>query len=93
MGHKLKIAGWVSLGVVAGALTTVSLQTVARGTMAPLPLEELQQLAAVFDPAGAHLAIITGHRDSPLSAWAGEGRGTIFQAAAGKRARSSARHN
>ena len=33
---------------MAGALTTVSLQTVARGTMAPLPLEELQQLAAVF---------------------------------------------
>ncbi|NMM20159.1 MAG: S41 family peptidase [Rhodoferax sp.] len=48
MSQKLKIAGWVSLGVVAGALTTVSLQTVARGTLAPLPLEELQQLAAVF---------------------------------------------
>jgi carboxyl-terminal processing protease len=48
MGQKLKIAGWVSLGIVAGALTTVSLQTVARGTLAPLPLEELQQLAAVF---------------------------------------------
>ena len=48
MRQKLKIAGWVSLGVVAGALTTVSLQTVARGTLAPLPLEELQQLAAVF---------------------------------------------
>ena len=48
MGHKLKVAGWISLGVVAGALTTVSLQTVARGTLAPLPLEELQQLAAVF---------------------------------------------
>ncbi len=48
MGHKLKITGWISLGVIAGALTTVSLQTVARGTLAPLPLEELQQLAAVF---------------------------------------------
>ena len=48
MGHKLKITGWISLGIMAGALTTVSLQTVARGTMAPLPLEELQQLAAVF---------------------------------------------
>jgi carboxyl-terminal processing protease len=48
MGHKLKITGWISLGVMAGALTTVSLQTVARGTLAPLPLEELQQLAAVF---------------------------------------------
>ena len=48
MGQKLKISGWVALGVMAGALTTVSLQTVARGTLAPLPLEELQQLAAVF---------------------------------------------
>jgi carboxyl-terminal processing protease len=48
MGHKLKIAGWVGVGVLAGALTTVSLQTVARNTLAPLPLEELQQLAAVF---------------------------------------------
>jgi carboxyl-terminal processing protease len=48
MGQKLKISGWVALGVMAGALTTVSLQTVARGTFAPLPLEELQQLAAVF---------------------------------------------
>jgi carboxyl-terminal processing protease len=48
MGQKLKTAGWISLGVMAGALTTVSLQTVARGTLAPLPLEELQQLAAVF---------------------------------------------
>jgi carboxyl-terminal processing protease len=48
MGQKLKITGWISLGVMAGALTTVSLQTVARGTLEPLPLEELQQLAAVF---------------------------------------------
>ncbi|MEG1202459.1 MAG: peptidase S41, partial [Comamonas sp.] len=48
MGQKLKIAGWVSLGVMAGALTTVSLQTVARGVMAPMPLEEIQQLSAVF---------------------------------------------
>ena len=48
MGHRLKVAGWISLGALAGALTTVSLQTVARGTLAPLPLEELQQLAAVF---------------------------------------------
>ncbi len=48
MGHKLKIAGWVSVGILTGALTTVSLQTMARGGLAPLPLEELQQLAAVF---------------------------------------------
>jgi len=48
MGNKLKIAGWISIGAIAGALTTVSLQTVARGSLSPLPLEELQQLAAVF---------------------------------------------
>ena len=48
MGNKLKIAGWLSVGALAGALTTVSLQTVARGNMSPLPLEELQQLAAVL---------------------------------------------
>jgi carboxyl-terminal processing protease len=48
MGQKLKIAGWISLGALTGVLTTVSLQTVARSSMAPLPLEELQQLAAVF---------------------------------------------
>lgn len=48
MGHKLKIAGWVAVGAVAGALTTVQLQATARGALAPLPLEELQQLAAVF---------------------------------------------
>ena len=48
MRQQLKIIGWVGAGALAGALTTVSLQTVARGNMAPLPLEELQQLAAVF---------------------------------------------
>ncbi len=48
MGQKLKIAGWIAVGAMAGALTTVSLQTAARGAFAPLPLEELQQLAAVF---------------------------------------------
>ena len=48
MGQKLKIAGWISIGAMAGALTTVQLQAVARGGLTPLPLEELQQLAAVF---------------------------------------------
>lgn len=48
MGQKLKIAGWIGVGMVTGALTTVSLQTVARNTLAPLPLEEVQQLAAAF---------------------------------------------
>ncbi len=48
MGQKLKIAGWISVGALAGVLTTVSLQTVARGALSPMPLEELQQLANVF---------------------------------------------
>jgi carboxyl-terminal processing protease len=48
MRHTLKIISWLGVGALAGALTTVSLQTVARSNMAPLPLEELQQLAAVF---------------------------------------------
>ncbi|WP_119154578.1 S41 family peptidase [Caldimonas tepidiphila] len=48
MGAKLKIAGWVAVGAVAGALTTMQLQATARSSLAPLPLEELQQLAAVF---------------------------------------------
>ena len=49
MGAKLKVAGWIALGAVAGALTTMQLQAFARSSsLAPLPLEELQQLAAVF---------------------------------------------
>ncbi|UFS56329.1 S41 family peptidase [Comamonadaceae bacterium M7527] len=48
MGHKLKIASWVAIGAMAGALTTIQLQAVARNNITPLPLEELQQLAAVF---------------------------------------------
>jgi len=48
MGQKLKIAGWVTFGVLAGSMATFSLQTVARSSVAPLPLEELQQLSAVF---------------------------------------------
>lgn len=48
MGQKLKIAGWVVVGAVAGMLTTIQFQAVARSGLTPLPLEELQQLAAVF---------------------------------------------
>ena len=48
MGAKLKVAGWVAIGALAGTLTTLQLQATARSTVAPLPLEELQQLAAVF---------------------------------------------
>jgi carboxyl-terminal processing protease len=49
MGAKLKVAGWVTLGAVAGALATMQLQATASNAVTPLPLEELQQLAKVFD--------------------------------------------
>jgi len=48
MGAKIKVAGWITLGAVAGALTTMQLSASARNPSAALPLEELQQLAAVF---------------------------------------------
>ena len=48
MNSKLRVAGMIALGALAGALATIQLQAFARGAMAPLPLEELQQLAAVF---------------------------------------------
>jgi carboxyl-terminal processing protease len=48
MGTKLKISGWIALGAVAGALATMQLQASARSSVSSLPLEELQQLAAVF---------------------------------------------
>ena len=48
MGAKLKVAGWIAAGAVAGALATMQLQAIARSSVAQLPLEELQQLAAVF---------------------------------------------
>jgi carboxyl-terminal processing protease len=48
MRHSFKVLGWLGVGALAGALATVSLQTTARGDLSPLPLEELQQLAAVF---------------------------------------------
>ena len=48
MSGKFKVAGLLALGAVAGALTVMQLQAIARNSLAPLPLEELQQLAAVF---------------------------------------------
>ena len=48
MGAKLKVTGWLAVGAVAGALTTMQLQATARNGVAQLPLEELQQMAAVF---------------------------------------------
>ncbi|HOL36411.1 MAG TPA: S41 family peptidase, partial [Rubrivivax sp.] len=48
MGAKLKVAGLLAVGALTGALATMQLSAVARSSLAPLPLEELQQLAAVF---------------------------------------------
>ena len=48
MGAKLKVAGLLAAGAVAGALATMQVTAVARSSLAPMPLEELQQLAAVF---------------------------------------------
>jgi len=48
MGAKLKVSGWIALGAVAGALTTMQLQAIARNSVVQLPFEELQQLANVF---------------------------------------------
>ena len=48
MTGKFKVVGLLALGAIAGALTTTQLQAFARGAVAPLPIEELQQLAAVF---------------------------------------------
>jgi carboxyl-terminal processing protease len=50
MGAKLKITGWVALGALAGVLTTMQFQALARsGGGIQMPLEEVRQLAAVFD--------------------------------------------
>ncbi|MEO8300117.1 MAG: S41 family peptidase, partial [Burkholderiales bacterium] len=49
MKTKFKVAGWVALGALTGALATMQLQATARSAMTPLPLEDMQQLAAVFD--------------------------------------------
>jgi carboxyl-terminal processing protease len=48
MGAKLRVAGFIAIGAVAGVLTTMQVQAVAQRTLSPLPIEELQQLAAVF---------------------------------------------
>ena len=48
MNAKLRVAGMIALGALVGALATTQLQAIARNAAAPLPLEELQQLAAVF---------------------------------------------
>ena len=48
MGRKLKIATLLSVGALAGAMTTMSLQTYAAGGGESLPLDSLRQLATVY---------------------------------------------
>jgi len=45
--------------------------------------------ARIAQTGGAHLAIASGKRDRPLSAFAADGRGTLFLAASGTRARKA----
>ncbi|MES1983846.1 MAG: glutamate 5-kinase [Pseudomonadota bacterium] len=47
------------------------------------------EAAKIATGAGAHLAIISGHVDSPLQNWTNGGPGSIFHAADAKRARKS----
>jgi len=49
MGAKLKVAGLLVAGGMAGALATLQVQAVAHSALAPLPLAELRQLADVFE--------------------------------------------
>ena len=49
MGSKFKVAGLLALGAVAGALTTMQIQAIARNSLAALPLEDIQRLTDVFE--------------------------------------------
>jgi carboxyl-terminal processing protease len=51
MAQKLKAAGWVGIGVIAGALTTVGASAIARNALAPLPIDQLRTMAEVFSIA------------------------------------------
>jgi carboxyl-terminal processing protease len=48
MGSKLKNFGLIGLGVIAGIAGSMQLDAVAQKNTAPLPLDELRQLADVF---------------------------------------------
>jgi carboxyl-terminal processing protease len=49
MSSSFKVVGLLAIGALAGGLTTMQIDAVARNSLSPLPLEEVQQLAAVFD--------------------------------------------
>src|SRR5262245_29784368 len=46
---KLKVAGLLAVGAVAGALTTMQITAIARNSLASLPLEDIQRLTDVFE--------------------------------------------
>lgn len=48
MNSKLKTASWVTAGIFVGAMATVQLQAIARDNISPLPLEQIQEFAAVY---------------------------------------------
>ena len=61
MGTKLKVAGWLAVGAVAGALTTMQFQAIARNSVSQLPLEELQQKCDRID---ADVKTVLGTRNA-----------------------------
>jgi len=48
MSSKFRVAAWVLIGAVTGIMATLQVQALARNAASPLPLEELQQFAAVY---------------------------------------------
>jgi len=48
MGNKLKSFGLITLGLIAGVAASLQYSAMAQKTAAPLPIEELRQLADVF---------------------------------------------
>ncbi|MBN2691147.1 MAG: peptidase S41, partial [Burkholderiaceae bacterium] len=48
MASKFRVAAWVAVGAITGIMATLQVQALARNTVSPLPLEELQQFAAVY---------------------------------------------
>jgi carboxyl-terminal processing protease len=45
----LKVVGLLAVGAMAGALTTMQIQAMARNSLAALPLEDIQRFTDVFD--------------------------------------------
>ena len=60
MSSKLKVAGWVALGAVAGALATMQLQANARSRM-PFSHQKLSASSAMSGQ-GRHTEICTGKK-------------------------------